>query len=45
MEESRNLRLVLERVTNYCVMRFVGLEELDGCGMARSSSESNIPCN
>ena len=27
------------------MMRFVGLEELDGCGMARSRSESTIPCN
>jgi len=26
-------------------MRSVGLEELDGCGMARSRSESTIPCN
>jgi hypothetical protein len=27
------------------VMRSVGLEELNGCGMARSRSESTIPCN
>jgi hypothetical protein len=27
------------------MMRSVGLEELDGCGMARSRSESTIPCN
>ncbi len=26
-------------------MRSVGLEELDGCGMARSRSESSIPCH
>jgi hypothetical protein len=33
------------RSVNELMMRSVGLEELDGCGMARSRSESTIPCN
>jgi hypothetical protein len=32
-------------VTQECIQRSVALKELDGCRMARSRSESSIPCN